>query len=123
MAQRAGEQPEGLVDHVLAGGVDLAGGEIEGLADFFLRKHQYLVVDCQRIRAGRLVEPVKSRRCLKLVVSLRYGREQSGSWITGITGITAGLSPTKIAREMGISRGTVYKAKAEMLTGGEIIEG
>jgi len=35
----------------------------------------------------------------------------------------AGLSPTKIAREMGISRGTVYKAKAEMLTGGEIIEG
>jgi len=35
----------------------------------------------------------------------------------------AGLSPTEIAREMGISRGTVYKAKAEMLTGNDIIEG
>lgn len=34
----------------------------------------------------------------------------------------AGLSPTEIAREMGISRGTVYKAKAEMLTGNEITE-
>lgn len=28
--------------------------------------------------------------------------------------LRAGLSPTKIAREMGISRGTVYKAKAQM---------
>ena len=35
----------------------------------------------------------------------------------------AGLSPTEIAREMGISRGTVYKAKAEMLTGNDIVEG
>jgi DNA invertase Pin-like site-specific DNA recombinase len=35
----------------------------------------------------------------------------------------AGLSPTEIAREMGISRGTVYKAKAEMLTDNDIIEG
>ncbi|MCC5960270.1 MAG: recombinase family protein [Rhodobacteraceae bacterium] len=35
----------------------------------------------------------------------------------------ADLSPTEIAREMGISRGTVYKAKAEMLTGNDIIEG
>ena len=35
----------------------------------------------------------------------------------------AGLSPTEIAREMGISRGTVYKAKAEMLTGNDITEG
>lgn len=35
----------------------------------------------------------------------------------------AGLSPTEIAREMGISRGTVYKAKAEMLTGNDLIEG
>ncbi|GGC19106.1 integrase-like protein y4lS [Marivita lacus] len=35
----------------------------------------------------------------------------------------AGFSPTEIAREMGISRGTVYKAKAEMLTGNDIIEG
>lgn len=34
----------------------------------------------------------------------------------------AGLSPTEIAREMGISRGTVYKAKAEMLTGNETTE-
>lgn len=35
----------------------------------------------------------------------------------------AGLSPTQIAREMGISRGTVYKAKADTLTGNDIIEG
>lgn len=35
----------------------------------------------------------------------------------------AGFSPTQIAREMGISRGTVYKAKAEMLTGNDIAEG
>jgi DNA invertase Pin-like site-specific DNA recombinase len=35
----------------------------------------------------------------------------------------AGLSPSEIAHEMGISRGTVYKAKAEMLTGNDIIEG
>ena len=28
--------------------------------------------------------------------------------------LTQGLSTTHIAREMGISRGTVYKAKAEM---------
>lgn len=34
----------------------------------------------------------------------------------------AGLSPTEIAREMGISRGTVYKAKAEMLTVNETTE-
>ena len=37
--------------------------------------------------------------------------------------LDAGLSPTEIAREMGISRGTVYKAKAEMLTGNAITEG
>jgi len=35
----------------------------------------------------------------------------------------AGLSPTEIAREMGISRGTVYKAKAEMLKGNGTTEG
>jgi DNA invertase Pin-like site-specific DNA recombinase len=29
-------------------------------------------------------------------------------------GLGAGLSPTEIAREMGVSRGTVYKAKAQM---------
>ena len=34
----------------------------------------------------------------------------------------AGLSPSEIAREMGISRGTVYKAKAEMLTVNETTE-
>lgn len=34
-----------------------------------------------------------------------------------------GLSPTEIAREMGISRGTVYKAKAQMLKGNGITEG
>ena len=34
----------------------------------------------------------------------------------------AGLSPTEIAREMGISRGTVYRAKAEMLTGNKTTE-
>jgi len=28
--------------------------------------------------------------------------------------LDAGLSPTEIAREMGVSRGTVYKAKAQM---------
>ncbi|WP_353618472.1 helix-turn-helix domain-containing protein [Boseongicola sp. H5] len=39
------------------------------------------------------------------------------------TKLGAGLSPSEIAREMGISRGTVYKAKAQMLTGNEIIEG
>lgn len=33
-----------------------------------------------------------------------------------------GFSPTEIAREMGVSRGTVYKAKAELLTGSEITE-
>lgn len=38
------------------------------------------------------------------------------------TKLGAGLSPTEIAREMGISRGTVYKAKAEMLTSNEITE-
>ncbi|MDE4063443.1 recombinase family protein [Phaeobacter gallaeciensis] len=34
----------------------------------------------------------------------------------------AGLSPTEIARDMGISRGTVYKAKAQMPADGEAIE-
>ena len=28
--------------------------------------------------------------------------------------LTEGLSPTEIARDMGVSRGTVYKAKASM---------
>ena len=28
--------------------------------------------------------------------------------------LSEGLSPTEIARDMGISRGTVYKAKAQM---------
>lgn len=37
--------------------------------------------------------------------------------------LDAGLSPTEIAREMGISLGTVYKAIAEMQTGNEITEG
>lgn len=37
--------------------------------------------------------------------------------------LSAGLSPTEIAREMGISRGTVYKAKAQIPSGGEAIEG
>lgn len=34
----------------------------------------------------------------------------------------AGLSPTKIAREMGVSRGTVYKAKAQMSSSDDITE-
>ncbi len=34
----------------------------------------------------------------------------------------AGLSPSEIARDMGVSRGTVYKAKAQMPTGNGIIE-
>ena len=38
------------------------------------------------------------------------------------TKLGAGLSPTDIAREMGIARGTVYKAKAELLTSNEITE-
>ena len=33
-----------------------------------------------------------------------------------------GRSPTEIAREMGVSRGTVYKAKAQMSSRGKIIE-
>lgn len=32
----------------------------------------------------------------------------------------AGLSPTEVAREMGISRGTVYKAKAQMPRGANV---
>lgn len=36
--------------------------------------------------------------------------------------LAAGLSPTEIAREMGISRGTVYKAKAQMPPGASISE-
>lgn len=35
--------------------------------------------------------------------------------------LESGLSPTEIAREMGISRGTVYKTKAQMPTGNVII--
>ena len=35
----------------------------------------------------------------------------------------AGLSPTEIAREMGISRGTVYKAKAQMQSSVDVTEG
>ncbi len=34
-----------------------------------------------------------------------------------------GCSPTEISREMGISRGTVYKAKAQMLSTGDVAEG
>lgn len=34
-----------------------------------------------------------------------------------------GLSPTEIAREMGISRGTVYKAKAQMPSSVDVTEG
>lgn len=37
--------------------------------------------------------------------------------------LETGLSPTNIAREMGISRGTVYKVKAQMPTGNAIMEG
>ena len=33
-----------------------------------------------------------------------------------------GCSPTETARDMGVSRGTVYKAKAQMSSRGEIIE-
>ena len=28
--------------------------------------------------------------------------------------LAMGLSPTQIARELGVSRGTIYKAKADM---------
>ncbi|MCR8551068.1 recombinase family protein [Salipiger sp. P9] len=37
--------------------------------------------------------------------------------------LAAGQSPTEIAREMGISRGTVYKAKAQMPADREASEG
>ena len=37
--------------------------------------------------------------------------------------LVAGCSPTEIARKMGVSRGTVYKAKARMSSRGEIHEG
>lgn len=50
------------------------------------------------------------------------GRPPKIDMATIQTKLGAGLSPTEIAREMGISRGTVYKAKAEMLTGNDIIE-
>ena len=32
--------------------------------------------------------------------------------------LARGLSPTQIARELGVSRGTVYKARAAMTDGG-----
>ena len=31
--------------------------------------------------------------------------------------LATGLSPTQIARELGVSRGTVYKARADMTDG------
>ena len=31
--------------------------------------------------------------------------------------------PTEVGREMGVSRGTVYKAKAQMATGSDVTEG
>ena len=37
--------------------------------------------------------------------------------------LAEGCSPTEIARKMGVSRGTVYKAKARMSSRGEIHEG
>jgi len=35
--------------------------------------------------------------------------------------LSEGMSPTEIARDMGISRGTVYKAKAWMPSSSEVI--
>ena len=37
--------------------------------------------------------------------------------------LDAGISPTEVTREMGVSRGTVYKAKAQMATGSDVTEG
>ena len=36
--------------------------------------------------------------------------------------LAEGCSPTEIARKMGVSRGTVYKAKTQMSSRGKIIE-
>ena len=38
-------------------------------------------------------------------------------------GLDAGHSPTEVAREMGIPRGTVYKTKAQTQLGSDITEG
>ena len=37
--------------------------------------------------------------------------------------LDAGISPTEVAREMGVSRGTIYNAKAQMATGSDVTEG
>ena len=37
--------------------------------------------------------------------------------------LDAGISPTEVGREMGVSRGTVYKAKAQMAIGSDVTEG
>ena len=37
--------------------------------------------------------------------------------------LDAGISPTEVTREMGVSRGTVYKAKAQMATVSDVTEG
>ena len=37
--------------------------------------------------------------------------------------IRPGISPTEVGREMGVSRGTVYKAKAQMAIGSDVTEG
>ena len=37
--------------------------------------------------------------------------------------LDAGISPTEVTREMGVSRGTVYKAMAQMATGSDVTEG
>lgn len=70
------------------------------------------------LRRERQVEGIKAAKRTGV-----YRRRPPKIDMTAIQSkLGAGLSPSEIAREMGISRGTVYKAKAEMLTGNDIIE-
>ena len=51
---------------------------------------------------------------LARVVSYSTGLQQSLDMQAIKHRLSMGLSPTTIAHELGVSRGTVYKAKAEM---------
>ena len=70
------------------------------------------------LRRERQVEGIKATKGN----GVYRGRPPKIDMATIQTKLDAGLSPTEIAREMGNSRGTVYKAKAQMQNCNEITE-
>ena len=65
------------------------------------------------LRRERQAEGIASAKCR----GVYRGRKPKIDMTAIQVRLADGLSPTEIARDMGVSRGTVYKAKAQMAIG------